>query len=304
MVVRTVANRLGLETAPAGSSPALSARLKKGKKMKSIGIIGGGYVGTAMKKFFEKHYYVLVYDKNPERGGASKDDINSCSLGVISVPTPRGEDGSCDISAVEEVMGWLETPLILLKSTVEVGTTKALKAKHGKRLVFSPEYCGESSYWSPYSFDRDIKETPFFIFGGDKQDTSKMVDLFLPVTGPVKRYIQTDSDSAEMAKYMENSFYALKIAFCYEAAEICRAYGADWNTVRELWLADPRINPMHTAVFAENDRPFGGKCLVKDISAFASLAKKAGYKADLLNEVISTNEKLFQMRSGRNKQIV
>lgn len=103
-----------------------------------------------------------------------------------------------------------------------------------------------------------------------------------------------------MAKYMENSFYAMKITFAYEMACICKAAGLDYNEVRELWLLDPRINPMHTAVFAQNDNPFGGKCLPKDITALASWAEEVlGYSPDLLWEVLESNKRIGQYRRNQ-----
>jgi len=270
-----------------------------------VAIVGYGYVGKAMYQFFKDHYCTVVYDpfcSFEDFDGYHTDDkvlINECDLAVICVPTPKGEKGECDTSIVESVMEWIETPLILLKSTIEVGTTERLSDKYNKPIVFSPEYCGESTYWSPYAFDTDVKETPFFIFGGDPKDTSRMIDFFLKVTGPVKRYIQTNSRTAEFVKYMENSFYATKIAYCYEMSEIARESDIDWNEARELWLADPRLNPMHTAVFEENDYPFSGKCLPKDTSAIFEFAKKAGYDAKLLKEVLATNERIKQRRCER-----
>ena len=107
--------------------------------MVKIGIIGYGYVGKAMAKLFEKNYEVLVYDVTPgiitesaRHHLVDKQEINQCDLGVICVPTPRGTDGSCDTSYVETVLGWLNTPHILLKSTVAVGTTDRLMALTGK----------------------------------------------------------------------------------------------------------------------------------------------------------------------------
>lgn len=268
--------------------------------MIKIGIIGFGYVGQAMHRFFKDHYKVLVYDPHITTNEhpilmASKEEINQCELAIVCVPTPDSEDGA-DISIVEEVVSWCESPLILLKSTVPPGTTDYLQLEYSKRIVFSPEYCGESSYWTPYKFHTDIKETPFFIFGGSPEDTSEVIDYFLPVTGPVKTYRQTSARSAEMAKYMENSFYATKITFCYEIAEICKALDIDYNEARELWLLDPRINPMHTAVFKKNKNPFSGKCLPKDINALVKVAEKNWYYPNFLKEVIRSNERIGDKR--------
>ena len=277
--------------------------------MKKIGIIGYGYVGRAMARLFEKNYDVLVYDTSPnikvesdKHRLAGIDEINECLLGVICVPTPRGTKGECDTTHVQDVLEWLSTPYVLLKSTVSVGTTEALSKKYQKSIVFSPEYCGESTYWTPYAFHTDIKETPFFIFGGERRECSRMVDFFMPVTGPTKTYRMTDSRTAEMVKYMENTFYATKIAFCYEIDQVCKTMGVDYNEARDLWLLDPRINPMHTAVFEGNDRPFSGKCLPKDLSALVETSSAMGYEARLLREVLDTNDRIAEIRAAAREE--
>jgi nucleotide sugar dehydrogenase len=267
---------------------------------KKIGIVGYGYVGKAMHRFFENHYEVRIYDPllTRERSplASTQAAVNECETAVVCVPTPSGTDGRCDTTAVEATIGWLETPHILLKSTVPVGTTDRLREATGKSIVFSPEYCGESSYWSPYAFHTEVKETPFFTFGGPPEETSKMVALYLPVTGPVKVYRQTTAKAAEMAKYMANTFFATKITFFYELAGICHALGIDYHEVRELFLLDPRINPMHTGVFEANFRPFSGKCLPKDLSALIACAEQAGYEPELLSEVRRSNDRIAKLR--------
>lgn len=246
-----------------------------------------GYVGKTMGEFFERRYDIAYYDE--PIGAGSREEINACDCAVVCVPTPMADDGHCDTSIVESVVAWLDSPLIIIKSTVSPGTTDRLVQETGKPIVFSPEYCGESSYWTPYGFHTKVVETPFFTFGGRSDLTSRAVDIYMPIAGPVKRYTQTTALAAELAKYAENCFYATKIAFCYELAAICRAMGSDYNTVRELWLQDPRINPMHTAVFQENKRPFGGKCLPKDLSGLIVAANTFGANTTLLNAVQTIN---------------
>lgn len=257
-----------------------------------IGIVGiNGYVGKAFAEFFHKKYDITGYDP-AQAVSLKKEQVNECDLGVICVPTPMDQMGRCDSSIVEETVAWLETPLIIIKSTVEPGTTERLRKKYAKRIVFSPEYAGESSYWTPYKFHTEVVETPFFIFGGDKKDCSALVDIYTPIAGPVKTYRITDSTSAEIAKYAENAFYAMKIAFCNEMYDVCERSGTTWNEVRELWLLDPRINPMHTLVF-KNKRGFRGKCLPKDVSALVKYAETIGVNLGILKSVLeSNNEKI------------
>lgn len=71
---------------------------------------------------------------------------------------------------------------------------------------------------------------------------------------------------AEMAKYMENTFFATKVTFCNQFYDLCLAMDVDYNKVRETWLLDPRIGRSHTFVYPDN-RGYGGSCLPKDTAA-------------------------------------
>ena len=254
------------------------------KQTLTVGIVGHGYVGKAFHKFFTE---AKVYDPAyPESN--TKEDINKCDLAIVAVPTPMKKDGSCDTSIVEESIKWLKTPVILIKSTVVPGTTEMLKKKYKKRIVFSPEYVGESKYWTPYN--STIENEPFMVVGGDRKDTNYVLRFFKPKGGPMKRYLQTDATTAELTKYIENTFYAVKVTFCNEFFEIAKTFGVDYNELRELWTADPRLSPMHTLVF-EDDRGFGGKCFPKDVNAIVKATEKAGYSPKLIKEVLATNKR-------------
>jgi len=257
-----------------------------------IGIVGYGYVGKSFYKFFKNHYDVITYDPSLADNSATKSQINECDLAVICVPTPEKEDGSCDTSIVEEAVKWIDSSIIIINSTVSPGTTDSLNKKYGKKIVFSPEYAGESSYWSPYAFHNSIIETPFFIFGGDKDVCNQLVNLYLPICGPTKKCVICTSMEAELAKYVENTFYATKVTFFNEIYDICEKSGVTWNTVRELFLLDPRVNPMHTMVL-KNNRGFGGKCYPKDLNAFIKYAETLdGVNPTLLKSVKKTNEQI------------
>jgi UDPglucose 6-dehydrogenase len=255
----------------------------------SIGIIGYGYVGKAFHNFFKGHYDVKIYD--PALANSStKDDINKCDLAVICVPTPENEDGSCNTAIVEQTVQWVNTPLILLKSTVEIGTTDRLIKTYNKDIVFSPEFAGESKYWTPDGFTTDVKQTPFFIFGGKKELCYKLIEIYTPITGPSKTYRVTDPINAELAKYITNTQLAMKVAYCNEIYDLCEKLGTNYYEVRDLWLLDPRTTKSHTAVFT-GERGFGGKCFPKDTKALVKLGDKVGVDLAILKSVLDSNEK-------------
>lgn len=263
-----------------------------------IGIVGYGYVGKAMFEYFNGEHYRPIYYDTFVKGSATQEEINQCDLAVVCVPTPARENGECDVSIVESSIAWLKTPLILIKSTVKVGTTERLIKETGKHIVFSPEYIGESTYdTGHFNFNKSMKNHSFFTFGGRKEDTQKMVEIFQVISGPTKVYKQTDATSAEIAKYMENAYFSTKVIFCHEFQQICKANGVDYNEVRECWLLDPRIGHSHTCVFMNKEYPFDGKCLPKDINAIVQQSNEAGYKPHFLEEVISSNERIKNLRT-------
>jgi len=276
---------------------------------KHVAVIGFGYVGKAVANFFANKYMVHIYDpfitgdipelKNPNiKRETEKEAINSaCEFAVISVPTPQGQDGSVDLSHIEEVLSWLSVPLIMIKSTVPPGTVKKLKEKTGKRIVFSPEYIGEGNYfipfWKGYPDPTDMRKHEFMIVGGDRKDTSPALEYFKLIYGAEVKFVQTDSTTAELCKYMENSFLATKVTFCNEFFEIANAFGVDYDELREMWLLDGRIGRSHTAVFKDK-RGFSGKCLPKDVSGIVKASEKAGHNPEFLKSALKVNEEFVK----------
>ena len=150
-------------------------------------IIGHGYVGKAFADFFTvKQHSVKIYDKFfSETDSRYVKNIEKSDLYVICVPTDKGEDGFVNLEAVKETFEKINEAkpdaFVLLKSTVPPLTTKNLSKQYpNMKIVFSPEYIGESSYYlgEPYDWNKEVIKTPFFIFGGEKENTSKMVEIF------------------------------------------------------------------------------------------------------------------------------
>lgn len=244
-----------------------------------IGIVGYGHVGKAMHGLFKN---AILYDKCLHIG--SKEEINSCDTVFVCVPTPQRADGNCDTSIVEEVLNWLEVPLIVLRSTVYVGFTDEMMEKSGKEIVFQPEYYGETVA-HPFA---DLNNRTWLSFGGTKRGIDLAIKTYQTVINSNVRIYQADAKSVEMAKYMENAFLATKVTFCNEMYDIAMALGADYNLVREIWIADPRIGASHTFVYEDN-RGYGGSCLPKDIASITTQGNKHGVDTTLLQSVIEKN---------------
>lgn len=263
--------------------------------MKKVGIIGLGYVGNAVLRLF-KHREDIYDIRTFTRGDneVQQAQVDDCDLAIVCVPTPMKEDGSCDLTEIHNVFSWLQNvPLIIIKSTIPPSTTEALKKKYKMKIVFSPEYIGEGKYFvdhTKYPHPTEMIYHKFQIFGGDKSDTSAAIQYFYPIMGASVEYLQTDSKTAEMVKYVINSWGATKVTFFNEIFEICNALKLSFEEVRELVLKDTRIEPMHTMVFKDS-RGFGGKCFPKDVNAMYKWSKKNGYDAEFIKAILDSNNR-------------
>ena len=268
------------------------------KNRQQIALYGFGYVGKALHNFFKDHYDVIIYDPMyPEY--SDKKRLEGIGYAVICVPTPMSKDGSCDTSIVEDILRTTNHSSYLIKSTIVPGTTQKLIKTTKKKIVFSPEYIGEGKYEIPFWLDlphpTNMKLHTFHIFGGDKKNTSEWVNIWQKIAGWTARYMQTDSTTAELVKYIENSFGAVKVTFCNEFYEIAKTFGVNYDELKELWLLDGRVGRSWTMVFPDN-RGFGGKCLPKDVNGIVKHSEKNGYKPTLLKQVLKTND-LFRKKN-------
>lgn len=235
-----------------------------------------------MAKLFQD---AALYDE-PKRIG-SREEISECDIAFVCVPTPASADGGCDTSIVEDVVSWLETPVIVIRSTVSVGTTRRLAERHKKAIVFQPEYGPAETPDHPFN---DLRKVRWVILGGDRDATRVAARAWQDAYSADIVIQQTTPETAELCKYMENAFLAAKVTFCNEFYEIANRVGVDYHELRELWLLDPRIGRSHTFVLPDN-RGFGGKCLPKDLAAIMRTSEEAGYVPSLLQGISDSNDR-------------
>lgn len=257
-----------------------------------VAIVGYGAVGRAIHGLFPD---AVAYDE--PKGLGTRAEVNTARYAFVCVPTPEGPGGHCDTSIVSEVVDWIAAEIIVIRSTVAVGTTDALRERTGKRIVFQPEYGPAATPDHPFN---DLRRVRWAILGGDRKDTRDVAYLYQRVFNSDFVISQTDARTAELTKYMENAFLALKVAFCNEFFDIASALGVDYTELRELWLLDPRIGKSHTWVFPDN-RGFGGGCLPKDLRALTATAAAAGARARLLEATLQVNDEIRTPPGGATR---
>jgi UDPglucose 6-dehydrogenase len=258
-----------------------------------IGIVGQGYVGTAIKGGFEKHYELETYDKFSSSKSTCNlhDLVLLCDVIFVCVPTPMNKDGSCHIDIVEEVILEINEisisseskPTVVIKSTVPPGTTDRLHRKcKGVDIIFNPEFLTEAN------FLEDFKNQSRIILGGIRRGTTKLRQVYSKVF-PHATIVKTNAKYAETVKYFINCFLATKVSFANEMKILCDKLDIDYDKVVEYATYDERLGKSHWAVPGpDGDYGYGGHCLPKDVSAIVN----AYEDMKLLQAVIEVNKKV------------
>ena len=258
------------------------------KKYK-IGIIGVGMVGGALQRYFAKksNYQIYLYDKF--KGIGSIEDINKADVVYICVPTPSKQNGTCDISVVDEAIGYLKgSKVVVIKSTIVPGTTERLQDKYQRhKILFNPEFLTE------LTADQDTEYPDRQIMGYTNKSFSGCKEIFLqlPLSPFEKIYPATET---EMIKYATNTWFALKVAFANQIYDLCEKLKIDYNIVLEGISADKRIGRTHLKIRHKGYRGYGGKCIPKDIKALLALAEELMVEMPSLKATDDYNDKLLK----------
>jgi nucleotide sugar dehydrogenase len=245
-----------------------------------IGIIGNGFVGSAIMHGFILHVEdIAIYDSNPKRSTHTLDDlVENSDVIFVCVPTPMFESGECDLSVVESVVDKLSqydsisNKVAVIKSTVVPGTVESLAEKYSNMsFVFNPEFLTERKA------RLDFINTSRIVLGSNKEKAIQKVKTLYRLRFPYTKIIETDFGTAQLIKYMANCFFATKVSFMNEMYQICDSINGDWNTALDGFISDGRIGNSHIDVPGhDSDFGFGGKCFPKDLNAMIKRAEELG----------------------------
>ncbi len=262
--------------------------------MKKIGIIGKGFVGSAVEFGFSAQTgcdaEVRIYDKEPSKSTHSLEEtVNKSDFIFLSVPTPSNYDGSIHTGILESVLSDISNVykgvgIILIRSTIVPGTTRKLQEKFNLPIVFNPEFLTERS--AKFDFINQAR----FILGGEKKYTDEVKELYQWRFGHTGAFIQTNFETAEMIKYMNNCFFATKVSFMNEMKLVANKCGVDWQTAVDGFVSDGRIGHSHLAVPGPDGKlGFGGSCFPKDVQAMITFGEDLGMDLNTLQGAWETN---------------
>lgn len=242
--------------------------------------------------------------------------INNSLVVFIAVGTPPKDDGSADLSYVENVARSIARNLngykvIVTKSTVPVGTGERIKKiiiennkkgieqktglGQGFDIVSNPEFLREGS-----AIEDFLRPNRVVIGASSDRAVEVMKELYRPLYLIETPFIITDVESAEMIKYASNAFLATKISFINEIANVCERVGADVHAVAKGMGLDHRIG----SKFLHPGPGYGGSCFPKDTLAITQIARENGYTFEIVEAVIRVNKKHKERMLGKIKNMV
>lgn len=237
---------------------------KKEKNMREAVVIGGtGMVGNATMKSLGIEYHYSRRTNNIE--GLDADMFKYI---FICLPTPT-IDGKQFIYTLEDyikrIAEYKHKPLVIIRSTVLPGTCKRLEDTYGVRIVHVPEFLTESTW------EQDSKWPDLIVIGANNNEIREEVAGIFKARFKGAHYILTDTVTSETIKYAINTLYAVKVVFGNQIFDFSTEVGANYETIKEALYARKWIGKNHLDVWHNGKRGAGGKCLEKDLDAFATL---------------------------------
>ena len=227
-----------------------------------------------------------------------KEAVAKTELSIIAVGTPSTLQGHLDLKYIFKVAKSIGNALkkndqfhiIAIRSTVLPGTcdqiADLIAAESGKTrntdfaVVDNPEFLREGTAVADYF------NPPLTLIGSDNPIAAKKVSsLYTHLPGEI---IVTDLRVAEIMKYVNNTFHALKISFANEVGNVCSALGIDSHQVMDIFCKDKHLNI--SPYYFKPGFAYGGSCLPKDLNGFQTLAHDMYIKTPVINSINESNE--------------
>ena len=226
--------------------------------MITVGIIGCGFVGGALKAWLEENNpSVKVLVSDPPKG--MNDPMDGADVFFLQIHVPTEDDGTQDLTLMKELIRSLPDKPVFVRTTILPGTSELLSKETGHKVYFMPEFLTERTYID------DFKKQPM-VFTGE-------LDLLARIFKG-KQFTYMTSLEAEITKYAHNVFGAYKVTYWNAVYDYCRRMGADFANVHAGCLLSGYINEMHTKVPGPDGKfGYGGKCFPKDVNAFTLMTK-------------------------------
>lgn len=225
--------------------------------------------------------------------------IRETDLTFVCVGTPSQANGSLDLKFIRRVCEQIGEVLkdkaarhtVVIRSTILPGTMRrivipALEESSGKKAGTDFGVCHNPEFLREGSAVKDFNSPPKTVIGElDQTSGDKVAKLYEKLDAPL---IRTNLETAEMVKYVDNSWHALKIGFANEIGNISKSLGIDAHKIMQIFCQDKKLNI--SSAYLLPGFAFGGSCLPKDLRALAYQAKMHDLELPILNSVLPSNE--------------
>lgn len=268
----------------------------------TIGFIGQGWIGKNYADDFEERgHNIIRYDN--QNYTTNKDKIKDCDIVLVAVPTPTTPEGFDD-SILQEVLSLVgKGKIALIKSTVQVGTTKKMQDLHPDIIVMhSPEFLTEkTAAYDARHPDRNI----IGITDINNKDLYAKAEIVSSVLAKALYNKIMQVENAEMIKYGGNCWFYFKVVFMNMLYDLAKEKNLDYETIKEGMKHDARIGPTHLDVVHQGGRGAGGHCFIKDFEAFIEMLDSVNLKDQkkVCEEVRNINLQYLR-KSGKSPDLV
>lgn len=266
----------------------------------NIGIIGMGFLGSAIAHGFGHCANIKIYDKYNDIYDSLPDVVAHSRYMFVGVPTPMNADGSQDLSSVDNVIKSIASiaytsKVIIIKTTILPGTTRRYaKMYTNHAFVHNPEFLTERRS------KLEFINAPRIILGGEDYTTKEVEELYRIRFTHTPIY-RTTWEAAEVAKYMANCFYACKVAFMNEMYDVADHVNIPYEDLKNMFLASGWVNPMHTDVPGhDGQRGYGGKCFPKDMNAIIKWTEENDLGLDMCRAAEKVNKRVRKTEDWKN----
>jgi len=225
--------------------------------------------------------------------------VNDSELSFVCVGTPSQLNGNLDLTHVRHVCEQIglalkkkpERHIVVIRSTVLPGTMRnliipVLESYSGKNAGIDFGICNNPEFLREGSAVKDFRFPSKTVVGElDRASGDLLAELYAKLDAPT---VRTDLGTAEMIKYIDNSWHALKICFANEIGVLCKSLSVDAYKAMEVFMMDTKLN-ISTAYLSPGFA-FGGSCLPKDLRALAYAAKLRDVELPILKSILPSNE--------------
>ncbi|WP_292992831.1 nucleotide sugar dehydrogenase [Nitrosomonas sp.] len=232
-----------------------------------------------------------------------QDAVLNSEISLVCVGTPSQLNGNLDLSHVRKVCEQIGAAIkeknafhvVVARSTMLPGSMRsvlipALESYSGKKAGVDFGVCNNPEFLRESTAVFDYYNPPKTVIGeSDTRAGELLMQLYANMTAPL---IRTDVETAEMVKYADNTWHAVKVAFANEIGNLCKAEGIDGHKVMEIFCQDTKLNL--SPYYMKPGFAFGGSCLPKDVRALMYKGKSLDIDLPLINAILPSNQRQIE----------